>query len=160
MSTTWSSWRRQGCCIHLLRPLFLITFHPQVALRMTWYLNVHWDIRKRQVIRLHICWVVSHSSGGYSYYKTCSHLICDMSTYMYIIGGRTTVTQITGTGLKKESKQQRGRFTSHVVKSVLASSDCASKERGVNMIHSPQYSCGSSGMELHCAVCNPSRRHE
>lgn len=59
-------------------------------------------------------------------------MICDLSTC--IIEGHTSVTQITGNGLKREQEQQRRRFASRVVKYVLASSDCASKETGVNMI--------------------------
>ena len=65
------------------------------------------------------CWlnVVLHYSS-----------ICDLSTS--IIEGRTSATQITGAGFKREREQQRGRFASHVVKSVLASSDGASRETG------------------------------
>lgn len=58
--------------------------------------------------------------------KTHGQLICDLS----VIEGHTSVTQITGNGLKTEQKQQRRRFASHVVKYVLVSLDCASKEMG------------------------------
>lgn len=54
--------------------------------------------------------------------------ICDLSTF--IIEGHTSVTQITGTGFEREREQQRASFALHVVKSVLASLDCASKETG------------------------------
>lgn len=58
--------------------------------------------------------------------KTHGQLICDLS----VIEGHTSVTQITGNGLKTEQEQQRRRFASHVVKYVLVSLDCASKEMG------------------------------
>lgn len=81
------------------------------------------------------------------YRQTCSYTICDFSTY--IIEGRTSVTQIRGAGLKRERGQQRGRFTSHVVKSMLASSDCARKGE-----HDPRPSVFLGELRCGAALCS------
>lgn len=83
-----STRRRQGLCVHLLQPLFLITFYSQVAQQknLVWY-----------ALRGQGCWL-SILAGCMSFYmlkNPCSYSsICDLSTY--IIEGRTSATQITG----------------------------------------------------------------
>lgn len=59
VSTMWS--RRQGFCFHQLQPVSNKFLSPNgLANKLSWYLYVHWEIRKRRGC-LHFCWVVIHS---------------------------------------------------------------------------------------------------
>ena len=69
--------------------------------------------------------------------------------HLYNWRSYTSVTQIRGAGLKRERGQQRGRFTSHVVKSMLASSDCARKGE-----HDPRPSVFLGELRRRAALCS------
>lgn len=93
--------------------------------------------------------------------RMCCYLIGDVSTSLYVISGHT-------------SCRGRGRRQLKERKRIMTRTNCLSWlnprrgllgpalniKKGANMIHSPRCSSGSSGMGLHCAPCNSSRRHE
>lgn len=88
--------------------------------------------------------------------KTCSHLICDLSTY--VIEGRTSVAQITGTWLKEKKKENnKGEDLPHMWLNLCWPPWTVSvKKQGE---HDPRPSVFLRELQ-HCAVCNSRPRHE